>query len=316
MRREDIIWLLKNESPEILRERAEKTLLERKGRHVFVRGLLEFSNICRRNCIYCGLGASVPNVSRYRLATAEILAACREASARGVDSIVLQSGEGACDAAWLAEIVREISRMGLIVTLSVGERPASDYQLWREAGASRYLLKHETADSALYAALHPGHNLHERVKCLKILSELGYEAGSGFMVGLPGQSLESLADDILLCANLGVAMCGVGPFIPHAGTCLAHAPAGSPQLVLRVLSLLRLVLPDANLPATTALATLDPENGQTLGLRAGANVLMPSFTPADNALHYRIYDHKRKVDIASAARAIERAGRTHNLRAV
>lgn len=300
---------------EELRSRSESVLLESKGSHVFVRGLVEFSSICRRNCLYCGLRAQNRTLARYRMSQEEIVSAACAARDAGVDTIVLQSGEGACGAEWLAEVVREVrAATALPVTLSVGERPAADYRLWRDAGASRYLLKHETADPLLYARLHPGYNLQQRLDSLFILRELGYEIGSGFMIGLPGQTLESLASDIALCRDLHVDMCGAGPFIAQGNTPFAGEVSGSPELALRVISALRLALPWANLPATTALATVDPVSGQTSGLRAGANVLMPSFTPQPYAAGYTIYDNKNRVPVAQAARAIEAAGRTHSLR--
>ena len=309
MDRADILHLLADVPLEDLREQAEATLLRSKGARVYVRGLIEFSNACRRNCRYCGLRAQNTALERYTLKSEEVLNAARSAASLGVDSLVLQSGEGATDAGWLAEVVQEIvSSLKLPVALCVGEHSANDYALWRKAGATRYLLKHETADPALYAHLHPGHSLEERVHCLRVLGELGYATGTGFMTGLPGQTAESLADDILLAQELGVAMCGAGPFIPQAQTPLAHARPGSAGQNLRVLSVLRLALPEADLPATTALASLCPE-GQAEGLRAGANVLMPSFTPLERRKDYCIYDHKAAVSLADAERSIASANR-------
>lgn len=298
-----------------LREQAASVLMAARGTHVYVRGLIEFSNICRRNCLYCGLRRQNAALIRYRLSQEEILAAAADAVEQGVDTIVLQSGEGACDPAWLAEVVAELKKLeGIAVTLSVGECSTRDYALWRDAGASRYLIKHETASPALYAMLHPGHKLVERIHSLRTLADLGYQIGSGFMIGLPGQKVEDLAADIALCRILRVDMCGAGPFIPQADTPLAGEAPGSVDLTLRVLSALRIALPRAHLPATTALASLDPEKGQTAGLEAGANVLMPSFTPPKAAARYQIYDHKNRVGVAQAAQAIERAGRSHALR--
>lgn len=314
MTRNEILQYLREDAAGNLARDAEACALAGKGRHVNVRGLIEFSNICRRNCRYCGLRVQNKSVKRYRLELDQILAAARSAKEAGVDTIVLQSGEGACDAAWLAEATGAVkAETGLPITLSVGERPARDYELWAKAGANRYLLKHETSDEALYAKLHPGHCLRERLDCLKLLRELGYEIGSGFMIGLPGQSLESIANDVLLCRDLHVDMCGAGPFLPQRDTPLADAPRASTGLALRVISILRLALPWANLPATTALASLDPLNGQINGLRSGANVLMPSFTPPEQAASYAIYDQKNRIPVKEAARAIESAGRVHSL---
>ena len=177
----------------------------------------------------------------------------------------------------------------------------------------RFLLKHETADPQLYAALHPGHELAERISCLRVLQRLGYEIGSGFMVGLPGQRPETLADDIILSRRLGVSMCGAGPFISQHDTPLGGYPSGSAQLALRVMAVMRIAMPWANIPATTALATVDALGGQRNGLLAGGNVLMPSFTPPAYGKQYRIYDNKNRVDMLGARKAIEGAGRSHNL---
>lgn len=293
---------------------AHQCRLRHKGRHVHVRGLLEFSNVCRRNCRYCGLRHENRQLSRYSLSAAELLRAASQAVAAGVDTLVLQSGETARNPLWLAQMVRGLKeRFGLPVTLSVGEQPREWYALWREAGADRFLLKHETADARLYDALHPGYRLDDRLRALSWLAELGYEVGSGFMVGVPGQRPESLVDDILLVRDMRVAMCGAGPFVPQADTPLGRQPRGSTELCLRVMAVLRLALPWANLPATTALASLRPEDGQRQGLAAGGNVLMPSFTPAARRAAYRIYDHKAVVDMDAVRRAIAGAGLEHAL---
>ena len=292
-----------------LRALARQCRLAHKGRHVHVRGLLEFSNVCRRNCRYCGLRHENRRLARYRLSSAELLRAAARAVDAGVDTLVLQSGETARNPLWLARVVRTLkARFGLPVTLSVGEQPRDHYALWREAGADRFLLKHETADARLYAALHPGYRLADRLRALGWLAELGYEVGSGFIVGVPGQRPESLVDDILLVRDLRVAMCGAGPFVPQADTPLGRCPRGSTELCLRVMAVLRLALPWANLPATTALASLRPEDGQRQGLMAGGNVLMPSFTPAARRTAYRIYDHKAVVDMDAVRRAVRDAG--------
>lgn len=315
MNKSDILHLLEKEPLEALFRNAEKTLRKHKGSHVNCRGLIEFSNICRRNCLYCGLAVQNKKIRRYRLTQAEIMESAQKAAKAGVDTIVLQSGEGATHPEWLAEVITEIATtLKLPVTLSVGEWGEREYSLWRLAGASRFLLKHETASDALYSRLHPGHALKNRICCLETLASLDYEIGDGFMVGLPGQTLASYADDILLAQKLNVAMCGVGPFIPHQQTALANEASGSTGLTLRIIAILRLALPNANLPATTALATLDPQKGQIWGLKAGANVLMPSFTPEVSASSYAIYDNKHKVSVQAAISAIEEAGRTHALK--
>lgn len=314
VRRENILKLLFATPYAELRHRAARITAREKGSHVFVRGLVEFSNVCRRNCRYCGLRAANRLLVRYTLSKDEIMETATEAVAAGADTIVLQSGEYAVPPQWLAGVVDAIRRdLHVPVTLSVGEQPRAACALWKEAGAARFLLKHETADPRLYARLHPGHTLAERLAGLRMLRELGYEAGSGFMVGLPGQKPESLADDILLARELRVSMCGVGPFIPQADTPLGTRPGGTAELTLRVMAVLRIALPWANIPATTALATVDAVAGQKEGLLAGGNVLMPGFTPPGHREHYRIYDNKNRVDTAAVRMAVEAAGRTHTL---
>ncbi len=315
MRRSEISTLLFETPWPELRQYAVRVLEREKGSHVFVRGLVEFSNLCWRNCRYCGLRGENRALVRYTLSQAQILKAASVAVDAGVDTIVLQSGEYAIDPLWLAQIIDAIrSSHRVPITLSVGEQPEAAYALWKEAGAVRFLLKHETSDRSLYAALHPGHNLQERLDCLKKLAKLKYECGSGFMIGLPGQHPESLVDDILLARRLRVSMCGAGPFIPQENTPLGRSESGSVPMALRVLAVLRIVLPWANIPATTALATLDAASGQRDGLLAGANVLMPGFTPMGFREHYRIYDNKNRVDMAGVQAAIEEAGRTHALK--
>ncbi len=302
---------------EALRSRADAVRRATLGDHVFVRGIIEFSNICICNCRYCGLRHANAAPHRYVMSLPEICAAADEAVQAGVDTVVLQSGENPSQPA--ADIAASVTTLKerhpqLAVTLSVGERPRADYALWRAAGADRFLIKHETANPALYASLHPGRTLRERLTAIHNLQDLGYLVGSGFIVGVPGQTDEDIIDDILLAQQLRVGMCGAGPFIPQADTPLGKAQHGSVDMTLRVMAMLRLALPQAHLPATTALATLDPARGQRAGLEAGGNVLMPSFTPLCYRGDYRIYDNKKKVDIAEARAAIEGAGRTHSLR--
>ena len=314
MRREEIIDLLFATPFEALCEQAARVLEEEKGAHVYVRGLIEFSNVCRRNCRYCGLRTQNKNLRRYTLDKAEIMTASAHAVALGADTIVLQSGEADIDPMWLADVVDCLrGDLNVPVTLSVGEHSRAAYALWKEAGAVRFLLKHETADPLLYEALHPGHALAERIASLRVLQRLGYEVGSGFMIGLPGQSLNTLADDIVLSRRLGVSMCGAGPFIPQHDTPLGAYPSGNAQLALRVMAVMRIAMPWANIPATTALATVDAIGGQRNGLLAGGNVLMPSFTPPAYGMQYCIYDNKNRVDMLGVRKAIESAGRSHSL---
>ncbi len=294
-----------------LTARANCVREEMKGDVVHLRGIIEFSSHCVRDCVYCGLRRSNRHLDRYRIAPDRVVELALGVAAAGVSTVVLQSGDDLAYAASdIAGIVRRIKdRAEIKVTLSVGERPFSDYEMWRHAGADRYLMRHETANPDLYARLHPGKRLQERLAALLFLKDLGYEIGNGMIVGLPGQTLSDLADDILLTRRLGVRMCGVGPFIPQSGTPCRDFPNGSLETTLRVIAVLRLVCPENNLPATTALATLDPLDAQLLALISGANVLMPVFTPAAVRGGYRIYDNKAGVSLEQAKETISRAMR-------
>ncbi len=291
--REEISLLLAlpaGEERESLFRLADAVRRREVGDEVFLRGIIEFSNICERDCLYCGLRRSNRRLPRYRMPMEEILATAGRVRKAGIATIVLQSGE---DPAFRTEqLCRLVSRIrseyGLTITLSLGERPDSDYRAFRDAGAERYLLKHETASPAIYSRMRPGCALEDRLKCLKTLGELGYEVGTGTIVGLPGQTREALADDLLLMRAMDADMLGIGPFIPHADTPLAGQPAGDGEATLSVLAVARLLTRTTNIPATTALMTLDPRfRLRALGL--GANVVMPDFTPADYRRHYAIY---------------------------
>lgn len=275
----------------------EAVRLRRKyyGDKVFMRGLIEFTNHCKNNCYYCGIRAGNRRAARYRLSAEEILECCREGYGLGFRTFVLQGGEDP----WytderMAQIVRSIKAgyPDCAVTLSVGERPKESYRLWREAGADRYLLRHETADAAHYRRLHPeSMSLAVRKQCLYDLKELGYQVGAGFMVGSPGQTWETLAEDLYFLSELQPAMVGIGPFLPHHETPFAQEPAGSVELTLFLLSVVRILLPAVLLPATTALGTADAR-GRERGLAAGANVVMPNLSPVRNRKQYELYDNK------------------------
>lgn len=286
------------------------------GDEVHLRGIIEFSNCCVKNCRYCGLRRDNRRLVRYRLGPDEILTAAREAAALGIKTIVLQSGEDPYYSAdMLAGLIYRLKEeLDVAVTLSLGDRPREDYRLMRRAGADRYLLKHETADPALFAALRPGTTLTDRLRHLYWLRELGYEVGSGNMVGLPGQTLNTLVEDILLLRELGVEMAGIGPFIPHPDTPLTGCPAGSLELTLKVLAVTRLVLPRAHLPATTALGSIHPD-GRRRGLLCGADVIMPNVTPLLYRSRYQIYPGKVGLSatpseaVAAARSLIQSLGR-------
>lgn len=266
------------------------------GDEVHLRAIIEFSNYCFQNCLYCGLRRDNKLLPRYRLDGRQIMAAVSEAVALGLKTVVLQSGEDIhYSAGVIARLVEEIKgKYDVAVTLSLGERRRQEYALWRQAGADRYLLKHETADAELFRRLKPDSRLEDRLRCLCWLKELGYQVGSGNMVGLPGQNVEALARDIILMRDLEVEMAGVGPFLPHQATPLRDAAPGSLDLTLKVLAATRLCLPWAHLPATTSLSTLFPE-GRRLALGSGANVVMPNLTPPEVRGKYLIYPQKADI---------------------
>ncbi|MGI5960268.1 MAG: [FeFe] hydrogenase H-cluster radical SAM maturase HydE [Massiliimalia sp.] len=270
---------------------ANRVCLEQKGNQVLIRALLEFSNICRRQCRYCGLNCFNSNCQRYRMEPDEILETVKEAYDAGYQTIVLQSGEDPYyTQEMVVSLVREIRRTcpGMAITLSIGERPKEEYAAFRQAGADRYLIKQETADPQIYAALHPDSSLKERVTCLKNLKELGYETGSGFMIGLPGQTAQTIAADLLLLQEIPCDMAGIGPFIPHPDTPLKDHPAGSVTVTQQAVALARLLLPKANLPATTALGVVSQSGKQNI-FSCGANVIMKKVTPWSHRKQYEIY---------------------------
>lgn len=273
------------------------------GRNVYIRGLIELGNFCSNDCYYCGIRCSNRQAERYRLSTEEVLARCEAGYALGFRTFVLQGGEDGRDKdSVLLPLIREIKRRwpDCALTLSLGERSRESYQALFDAGANRYLLRHETADPEHYRRLHPPRQkLEERLRCLWDLREIGYQTGSGFMVGSPFQTPDCLAQDMLFLSELQPQMVGIGPFIPHHQTPFAAYPAGSLQLTLRMVALTRLLLPHALIPSTTALATLHPQ-GREKGILAGANVVMPNLSPADVRKKYSLYDNKACTGLEAA----------------
>ncbi|MEG1584117.1 MAG: [FeFe] hydrogenase H-cluster radical SAM maturase HydE [Anaerovorax sp.] len=256
---------------------------------VDIRAILEFSNYCKRACRYCGLNCHNTKAVRYRMEAKEIIAQSLKAAEAGYKTIVLQSGEDPYYTGEIVgEIVKEVKKSGILITLSCGERTFEDYEYWRDCGADRYLLKHETADSKIYESLHPCGTLEERIQCLRNLKKLGYETGSGFMIGLPGQTMETIGEDLLLLKEIGCHMAGIGPFIAHPETTLKDSPNGSTELTKRAVALARILLPEANLPATTSLGVLDCEEKNNL-FSCGANVIMRKVTPDAYKEFYEIY---------------------------
>lgn len=289
----EIVRLLADEQNEpALLKRADRIRKKYVGDAIHLRGLIEFSNICRNNCLYCGIRRGNGKVARYRMKEDELIETARRAAALGFKTVVMQSGE---DMYYTQEkmcrIIEAIKKFDVAVTLSVGERSYGDYKAFREAGADRYLMRIETTDKDLYHRLDPGMSWQHRYECLLMIKELGYELGSGIMVGLPGQSLESIAADLMFLRRLGVDMAGIGPFIPHPETPLAGEPDGSLHLALRTMAIMRLLLPDINIPATTAMESLHPD-GRMMALQGGANVVMPNVTEGEYRKLYELYPGK------------------------
>ena len=263
------------------------------GDEVHIRGIVEFSNYCRRDCLYCGLRKSNDQIVRYRMSWDEIFQAAKEAERLDFKTVVLQSGEDLYySTEELCSLIREIKKnLTLAITLSIGERTFEEYRMFKEAGADRYLLKIETSNAELFKRLKPDSSYMERFRCLEWLKELGYQVGSGNIVGLPHQTPESLAEDILCFQKFNFDMIGIGPFIPHPNTPLGNAQQGELDLVLRVVALTRLVTRNTHLPATTAVGTIHPL-GRQKALSCGANVIMPNATPREFRKHYQIYPNK------------------------
>ena len=296
--REQLLYLLKHITDaerEVLREAAQQTAQAVFGNKIYIRGLVEISSICKRDCRYCGLRRSNPNAVRYRLAPEQILSCCEKGYALGFRTFVLQGGEdGFFSDEVVCGIVREIKRRcpDCAVTLSLGERGDESFRRLRKAGADRYLLRHETADLTHYAKLHPDSmSGAERQRQLFALKQIGYQTGAGFMVGSPYQTAENLADDLLFLKKLQPQMCGIGPFIPHKDTAFRDFSQGSLELTLTLLAVIRLMHPRILLPATTALGTIHPQ-GRELGILHGANVVMPNLSPLEHRKDYAIYDNK------------------------
>ena len=268
---------------------------ENYGDKVYIRGLIEFTNYCRNNCYYCGIRRDNKNAERYRLTKDEILLCCNEGYRLGFRTFVMQGGEDPYYTdEMICDIVSEIKRRypDCAVTLSIGEKPRESYQAFFDAGADRYLLRHETADSIHYGRLHPEKmSLENRKRCLYDLKDIGYQVGSGFMVGSPYQTTENLISDLRFLQKLKPDMIGIGPYITHADTPFARFKNGDVMLTLRLVSILRLMFPYALIPSTTALGTIHPQ-GRELGLKAGANVVMPNLSPVSVRKLYSLYENK------------------------
>jgi biotin synthase len=312
--RADILNCLYETSPAMLEQlyQLANEVRERYvGKSVHLRGLIEISNNCIRECAYCGLSSKNSSLTRYRMSEEEIIGCAKRASSLGYGTVVLQAGEDyGIKRAWLVNIVKQIkSTTKLAVTLSLGERPERDLIAWKQAGADRYLLRFETSDRNLYRLIHPTHKnrTSDRIAILKRLREIGYEIGSGIMVGIPGQTFSSIANDIELFKELDLDMIGIGPFIPHPLTPLGsrawlHSVSADEQvpnteeMVYKVVALTRILCPESNIPSTTALATINKTHGRQNGLKRGCNVVMPNLTPLSYRALYEIYPSKACVN--------------------
>lgn len=292
----EIITLLTMPENDKLFKLADDIRKQYVGNAVHLRALIEFSNICRCNCFYCGIRADNKSTNRYRLSKEEILTYANNAVKLGYKTIVLQSGEDLhFSAELLAEIITKIKKYDVAVTLSIGERTYNEYKILKEAGANRFLLRIETTNKNLYEKMHPKMSLENRIDCLNNLKKLGFETGTGCLVGLPEQTVESLADDILFFKEINADMVGIGPLITHSETPLKGLPNGDFDTALRVMAITRLLLPDINIPATTAMETICP-NGRIIALQSGANVVMPNVLDDFYKKKYDIYPDKKGIN--------------------
>ncbi len=330
-----LTWLRVEEDDDLERlwEAADETRRLNVGDEVHLRGLIEVSNMCVRSCAYCGIAACAPKVERYRMSQEDILECADKALEYGFGTVVMQAGEDpGITGEWMADTIRKIKeRTGLAITLSLGERDEAELRAWREAGADRYLLRFETTDPDLYRRIHPSlpAGVSDRIEQLMRMRDLGFEIGTGVMVGLPGQTWETLANDIWSFRDYDMDMIGIGPYIPSPGTPLdgplgelLQVEAGTEQVpndpltTLKALALTRLICPETNIPSTTALATVDPGSGRANGLLRGANVIMPNLTQPKYRVLYQIYPGKAglhetaDITVAKIRTQIEALGRT------
>ncbi|MCR1970606.1 [FeFe] hydrogenase H-cluster radical SAM maturase HydE [Clostridium cochlearium] len=309
---EEIVEILKNEEEDNIKylfKKAEQTTLEYCGNEVNIRGIIEFSNYCRCNCSYCGLNVNNKKIKRYRMTKEEILKVAKEAYNAGYKTLVLQSGEDLFyTREVICDIIKSIKEIGdIAITLSIGKRDKKDYRAFKKAGGDRFLIKHETADENLFSKIHKGYKLEDRIQALKDLKEVGFQAGSGFMIGLPTQDYNTLAKDILLLKELDVDMAGMGPFIPHPHTELKHEVKGDTLLTLKVVALSRIILKNVHLPATTSLGVLNKDHKFT-SFKCGANVIMQKLEPYNYRRLYEIYpiDLKKEKSIIEEREDLEK----------
>ena len=298
--KEELLYLINNinyNSKELLIQKANETRKIYFDNKVYMRGLIELTSYCKKDCLYCGLRKSNKNLSRYRLTKEEVLECAIKGDKLGYKTFVLQGGE---DPYFTDEKIIEIIKLikkefpQNAITISLGERSYDSYKKIFDAGADRYLLRHESASKKLYEDIHPNENFGNRINCLKNLKEIGYQVGAGFMVGIPNQTNEDLINDLLFIKELNPAMCGIGPFIPHKDTTFRGYNHGSLEKTIIMLAIVRLLLPKVLLPATTALSSID-KNGREMGLRAGGNVIMPNLSPMEVRKKYSLYNNKAYI---------------------
>ncbi|MGL5329006.1 MAG: [FeFe] hydrogenase H-cluster radical SAM maturase HydE [Peptostreptococcaceae bacterium] len=298
--REELFYLIENideDSKNLLIEKAHKTRLKYFENKVYMRGLIELTSYCKKDCLYCGLRKSNKNAQRYRLSIDEVLECVRKGDKLGYKTFVMQGGEDPYFTdEKMVEMISAIKKEfpDNAITLSLGEKSYDSYKKLFDAGADRYLLRHESASKELYENIHPDETFGNRIKCLKNLKEIGYQAGAGFMVGIPNQTNEDLVNDLMFIKELQPAMCGIGPFIPHKDTPLKEYKHGSLEKTVIMIALTRLLLPKGLLPATTALSSID-KNGREQGLKAGGNVIMPNLSPMSVRCKYSLYNDKAYI---------------------
>ncbi len=302
---EEYLFLIKNrneETAEYLRQKADKARKSVYSNKIFVRGLIEISNICKNDCYYCGIRSSNKNCDRYKLSEADILSCCENGYKLGFRTFVLQGGEGVFSIDFVCDFVRKIKEKypDCAVTLSLGEYQKADFLKMKNAGADRYLLRHETICKEHYEKLHPEKMSYEnRLRCLKDLKDLGFQVGSGFLVGSPYQTDEIIAKEFKFIEEFSPQMCGIGPFIPQKDTPFKDEKSGTAEETAYYLSIIRLIKPNILLPATTALGTIK-KGGRELGILSGANVLMPNLSPEKERSKYALYDNKLATGVESA----------------
>ncbi len=297
MNKNEIIDLIKGKDDEYIFSSANELKEKIFGKEIYIRGIVEFSNVCREKCLYCGLRAPNKKLKRYRLTRREILEAVELVEKSGTKTVVLQSGDDFYyKRKFISELIKEIKkRFDLAITLSLGERKEDELKEWKDSGAERYLLKVETFNEKLYSSIRPGKNLNSRLRIIDTLFNLGYEVGSGIIVGLPGMTDKILGEDLLKLSEYGFHMLAVGPFIPNENTPFGEEKMGDPLKSLRAIAILRLLNPYSNIPSTSALGVID-RNLRIEGLKVGANVIMPSFTPKRVRVLYNIYPGKNETE--------------------